>query len=372
MATYINNHIHTDFSFSPYTPAEAARAASEAGLKTAGIMDHDTCAGSREFLEAARKAKIPATCGVECRVCMSGTALEGRRLNNPDQKSVAYVAMHGIPHRYFDEVDAFFAPYREKRNIRNRAMTERINALLSGAGIGLDFDRDVLPLSRMTVTERHILFALAKKILETAGSPSGAVSFLEGRLGLSLSAADKEKILSGSYTDYRVLGVLKARLVEKFYIDATDECPHVTEFIRMVRKYYGIAAYAYLGDVGRSVTGDKKAQKFEDDYIDLLFSELKRLGFDAVTFMPTRNTPDQLDRVMSLCREYGFFQISGEDINSPFQSFVCPAYADPKFYHLVDAAFTLIEYEKAASFAPSAAVKKYPQIFANRKNGTGL
>jgi hypothetical protein len=124
--------------------------------------------------------------------------------------------------------------------------------------------------------------------------------------------------------------------------------------------------------VGQSVTGDKKAQKFEDDYIDLLFSELKRLGFDAVTFMPTRNTPDQLDRVMSLCREYGFFQISGEDINSPFQSFVCPAYADPKFYHLVDAAFTLIEYEKAASFAPSAAVKKYPQIFANRKNGTGL
>jgi hypothetical protein len=141
---------------------------------------------------------------------------------------------------------------------------------------------------------------------------------------------------------------------------------NIRDFTALAKKLGAVSAYAYLGDVGESPTGDKKAQKFEDDYIDLLFPELCRLGFDAVTFMPTRNTPAQLDRVMSLCREYGFFQISGEDINSPRQSFVCPAYADPKFAHLADAAFSLIDYENAATKDPERALRDFGFIFKNR------
>ena len=52
--------------------------------------------------------------------------------------------------------------------------------------------------------------------------------------------------------------------------------------------------HAYLGDVGESVTGDKKAQKFEDDYLDEVIACLKDIGVPAVTYMPTRNTPEQL------------------------------------------------------------------------------
>ena len=367
---YINNHIHTTYSFSPYTPSAAVEAAAAAGLCTAGIMDHDTCGGSREFLAAAERIGMPATCGVECRVDMTGTALEGRRLNNPDQKSVAYCAMHGIPHIFFDEVDAWFAPYREKRNLRNRAMVEKINLIFAGFGIELDFDRDVLPLSVSAVTERHLLFALVKKITERYPDPASAERFLEEKLGLELSGKQRAAMTGDRYDprfyEYDLLGILKSGLVASIYVDATGECPPVADYIKMVRKYFGIAAYAYLGDVGDSVTGDKKAQKFEDDYIELLFSELRRLGFDAVTFMPTRNTPEQLDRVMSLCREYGFFQISGEDINSPRQSFVCPAYADPKFAHLADAAFSLIDYENAATKDPERALRDFGFIFGNR------
>ena len=44
MTTYINNHIHTTFSFSPYTPAEAARAAAKAGLKD--FQDEEWCIDS--------------------------------------------------------------------------------------------------------------------------------------------------------------------------------------------------------------------------------------------------------------------------------------------------------------------------------------
>jgi hypothetical protein len=152
-------------------------------------------------------------------------------------------------------------------------------------------------------------------------------------------------------------------MVEKFYIDATEECPKVADFVNMVHKNGGVAAYAYLGDVGLSVTGDKKAQKFEDDYLDLLVEVIKEYGFDAITYMPTRNTPEQLERLVKLCHDNGFFQISGEDINSPRQSFRCKALDDPKFQHLIDATYTLIGYEQMASVDPVAAKDKYKVMF---------
>ena len=49
---FVNNHIHTCYSFSPYTPTSAVFYAWKAGLRTAGIMDHDSVGGMREFIEA--------------------------------------------------------------------------------------------------------------------------------------------------------------------------------------------------------------------------------------------------------------------------------------------------------------------------------
>ncbi|MBQ6904381.1 MAG: hypothetical protein IJQ26_07645, partial [Lachnospiraceae bacterium] len=51
----------------------------------------------------------------------------------------------------------------------------------------------------------------------------------------------------------------------------------------------------------------------------------------------------------ALCEQYDMFQISGEDINSPGQSFVIRAMDDPAFRNLIDATWKLIEHEKEVS-----------------------
>ena len=104
--------------------------------------------------------------------------------------------------------------------------------------------------------------------------------------------------------------------------------------------------------VGDSVTGDKRAQKFEDDYLDELIDYVAKLGFKAVTYMPSRNTKAQLTRLRALCEKYGLFQISGEDINSPRQSFVCEAQRDPDFANLYEATWALIAHEWRATENP--------------------
>lgn len=355
--SFVNNHIHTIYSFSPYSPTKALYMAWQNGLGTAGIMDHDSVSGAREFIEAGEIIGMPVTVGAECRVSMKDTALSGKRINNPDQISVAYVAIHGIPHQMLDKFDTFFEKYRRLRNLRNIKMCRRINEVMAPYGVAIDFKADVLPLSSSweggSVTERHVLFALTKKLTTRFPVPSDLLAFLENDMKLALSAKVRDQIANGEKTpefyEYDILGALKSNLVEKIYVDATDECPDVTEYIALCRETGAISAYAYLGDVGDSVTGDKKAQKFEDDYIDLLISELKRLGFNAITYMPSRNTRAQLERIMKLCRDNGFFEISGEDINSPRQSFICKAMEDPMFAHLTDATYALIEHERAAS-----------------------
>ena len=98
--------------------------------------------------------------------------------------------------------------------------------------------------------------------------------------------------------------------------------------------------------MGNSVTGDKKAQKFEDDYLDDVFQCLNDVGVNAVTYRPTRNTQAQLERLRGLCDANGKFQVSGEDINTPRQSFIIKAMENPMFANLIDATWKLIEHEK--------------------------
>ncbi len=347
----VNNHIHTTFSFSPYSPTKAIWMAYNAGLKTAGIMDHDSLSGAREFIEAGKIVGILTTIGVECRVSMKETPLSDRRINNPDQKGIAYTTIHGVPHQHIDEVISFFRPYVKARNERNRKMIDRINELTAPYGIRTDFDNDVVPLSEFanggSITERHLLFAVSKKITERFGKGEAVVKFLRDDMGIALSGkvAGFLSDENNPFYEYDLLGALKSNMVEKFYIDAAEECPDVKTVVALAARINAFSAYAYLGDVGDSVTGDKKTQKFEDDYIEELFEVIKDLQFKAVTYMPSRNTMEQLRRVRALCDRYGFFQISGEDINSPRQSFICEAQRNPEFANLYESTMTLIRHE---------------------------
>ena len=344
---YINNHIHTTYSFSPYSPTAAVYAARMEGLCTAGIIDHDSISGAEEFLEAAKMINIPVTIGMECRVSMEGTRLEGRRTNNPDQEGVSYMTIQSVPHDKIATLTEFFKPYQAARHERNRKMIVKINEMV---GVSLDYDRDVLPLSEAQdnggVTERHLMYALAIELVKQVGKGQGMIDKLIC-LGMNLSEKQKTMLLDTEYPfyEYDVLGMLKGTFVPKIFINATDECPKLPDMVKLCADVDAYLCYAYLGDVGDSVTGDKKAQKFEDDYLDDVFECLKEEGVKAVTYMPTRNTPAQLERLRALCDSYGMFQISGEDINSPRQSFVIKAMENPMFANLIDATWKLIEHE---------------------------
>ena len=374
VARDVNNHIHTTYSFSPYSPTAAVWFARAAGLCTCGLMDHDSIAGAQEFLAAAKAAHMGATIGLECRVSYRDTPFADRKLNNPDQKGVVYMALHGVPHDRAAELNAFFAPYREKRNDRNRKMVQAINGMMGRYGIEIDFDADVVPLSNYkkggSVTERHLSSALAYRMIDVIGKGRPLVDFIKNELKLPVSGRIEGYLLdeANPHMMYDLLGWIKSQLISRFYIDATDECPDVRDLLALSERVGAISAYAYLGDVGDSVTGDKRAQKFEDDFLDELVEYVAGLGYHAITYMPSRNTRAQLQRLRALCDRYGLFQISGEDINQPRQSFVCEAQRAPEFNNLYEATWALIAHEWRATDDPqnglfsAGSVAKWPDL----------
>lgn len=367
-----NNHIHTIYSFSPYSPVKAAYMAYASGLTSAGIMDHDSVSGAKEFKAACAMLGLGSTCGVEVRAKFDKGF---GKINHPDQKDCIYMAAHGIPAQNIDKFNDYLSSYRKKRNERNAKMCELITGKFGKFGIALDFEKDVYPLSMAkeggSITERHLLYALALKLASRFGRTETLVEFLGNDLGLSVSDKIKKYLLDeeNPHFNYDLLGVLKADTAF-FYIDADEEMPEASEFIKFAKEMGAIPAYAYLGDVGDSVTGDKKAQKFEDAFLNELIDELKKDGFLAIAYMPTRNTPEQLKRLQKLCRENDFFEISGEDINSPRQKFACAALASPEYAHLIDSTWALIGHEAVSSkkgtdygMFSERAVKETPSLY---------
>ncbi|MDR2631892.1 MAG: PHP domain-containing protein [Spirochaetaceae bacterium] len=369
----INNHIHTIYSFSPYTPSMAARKARDAGLEAAGSVDHDSIAAAEEMLSACALLGIGGCVGFEVRVSFKTGPdgkpgpFAGRKINNPDSAGLVYMTVQGIPRPAINRVRDFLAPLQEERILRTRAMTAAANDLFRDAALPgeallplLDFEADIWGRSKAAegggITERHLLAAMAEKLIQTDGKGPALTEKLKTRFGLEpspkimglLGEADNPHYL------FDLIGVLKSALLPRIFIQPGErECipaEKVTEFARSIG---AIPAYAYLGDVGESPTGDKRAEKFEDAYIEELFDELVRRGFEAVTYMPPRNTWEQLLRVQRLCRERGLMEISGVDINSSRQSFNCPEVLLPEFRHLLDTTWALIAHERLSSVNPA-------------------
>jgi hypothetical protein len=223
------------------------------------------------------------------------------------------------------------------------------------------------------ITERHIIAAHSRKLIEAHGKGAGLVRFLEEDLRLTIPGRVRGYLLDteNPHYLYDLLGLLKAFYADAFFIHPdTTECLDVREVIAFAEQIGGIAAYAYLGDVTESPTGDKKAEHFEDAFLDELMAWLGRLGFRAVTYMPPRNTRPQLERIGRLCAQHGFLQISGVDINSSRQSFNCPEILDPRFANLITATWALIGHEKLSTVTPGAgifgprAVAQFPDLAA--------
>ena len=251
-----NNHIHTCFSFSPYTPTHAALLARRAGLRVVGSVDHDSIGAAAEMSEATSVLGMGSVTGFEIRARFGeGTPLAQRKLNNPDSVGVAYMTVQGVPAPAREKVAEWLAPRRATRLKRTLAMAERANQILTDLGLEpFDPQADMVSISQYAngggITERHLLAAMASALIRGFGRGPALTEGL-AQMGVEippslaavLSDADNPHLM------YDLLGVLKANYLDRIYIQPTDELPSAAEVVAFADSVGAIATYAYLGDV---------------------------------------------------------------------------------------------------------------------------
>ena len=370
----VNNHVHSSYSFSPYSPTNIVSEAVKSGLQIVGLMDHDTVAGAEEFLDAGKRLGIATTIGCEIRVRLDINEYKNKHINNPDETNIIYIAIHGIPKKNLESATSFLKPIRLARKNRMQLQTKNLNTFLEekNVSIKINFHDDVLLSSNFnsggTITERHILYAFSKKLVQKFGKGEKLLSVIENNLVDFIDPKIKGYLCDTSNPHYifDLLGLLKSSLVPKFFIpSSSNECPSVNDVIPFAKSIDAIPAYAYLGDVNESPTKDKKTQKFEDAFLENLLDDLKKIGFQAITYMPPRNSNNQLSRLRLLCKKYNFMEISGVDINSSRQSFNCPILLEKEFDHLIDAAWALVAHEKLSEKDPPEGLFNYEDKMIN-------
>jgi len=362
-AAEINNHIHTIYSFSPYSPSMAALQARNAKLGAAGSVDHDSIAAAVEMIDACAVLGIGGCVGAELRVSFrtgpdgKTSPFASRKINSPDSYGYAYMTVQGVPSQSIGKMADFLKPLRAERLKRTQAMTVSANVILKDAGLAeIDFNRDVVAASKYAegggITERHLLAAMAGKLMLKYGKGPALAGALASKMGIAVPPKIAALLSDPGNIHYLydLLGILKSELLPGIYIQPDEnECIPAKVVTAFAESIGAIPAYPYLGDIGESPTGDKKGEKFEDDFIEELFAEITRLGYRAVAYMPPRNTVEQLRRVRKLSAEWGFMEISGVDINSSRQSFNCPEVLQDEFRHLLDTTWALIAHERLAS-----------------------
>jgi hypothetical protein len=358
----VNNHIHTIYSFSPYTPSMAALRAWEAGLGVAGSVDHDSVAAAEEMLAACALLGIAGSVGFEVRVSLKGPpGAEGpfarRKINNPDSEGLVYMTVQGIPRWAFSQTAEFLRPLREERLTRTDAMTGGDNVFLREGGMGeIGFEEEVQGRSRYDegggITERHLLAALGDRFIRRYGRGPALSAGLEAALGIRVAPKIRALLAdpANPHYLYDLLGLLKAEFLPRIFIQPGEkECLPAERVTAFAASIGALPAYAYLGDVGESPTGDKRREPFEDGFIGELFAELSRRGYRGVTYMPPRNTVEQLRTVQGLAAKWGLVEIYGVDINSSRQSFHCPEVLREEFRGLLDNGWALAAHERLAS-----------------------
>jgi len=357
----VNNHIHTIYSFSPYTPSMAAYQARASGLAAAGSVDHDSIGAALEMLEASAVLGIGSTVGFELRVSMLDSPFAGWKLNNPDSPGIAYMTIQGLPRAAIPKAARFLRPINEARGVRNGKMTEKASSILESNGYcGIDYVDDVLPQSKMveggSVTERHILSAVAHAIIARHGKGPALLDGIIKDLGLTIPARAKAWLEDGNNPHYLfdLLGILKTGFLDRVFIQPDNsECIPAKSALDFALGVGAIPAYAYLGDIADSPTGDKKAEKFEDGFLDEFVAYVAELGYKAIAYMPPRNTPVQIARLRKLMAHHNLMEISGVDINSSRQSFNCPEVLAPEMSRLLDATWALVAHEKLSGLDPA-------------------
>lgn len=271
-----NIQIHTSYSFSPYTPSMAAFMAHKFSLKIAGILDSYSISGAKEFISACKILDLTYSVGLELRGDFSA-------INTPHSN----IALFGIAEKNFKTLSKYLEKFR-KHQIQNvKSTIVAVNKKLEPYGITISLKDDVLPIIQnkrdKVLLSKYVYFALADKIITKFGQGEKCYEFLRTSLNMEISELDMG-LLADETNPFYIYDLVNIIAENYIVFGAEKHYEQVDKIITLGHSVGAICSFEYaLSKFTKKLTQNELVE-----YNRKLIKNLKALGFDAVSFDPSK------------------------------------------------------------------------------------
>ena len=325
----VNIQTHTIYSFSPYTPSMAAYMAYKFDLRVAGILDNYTVAGAKEFIEACRILNLTSSVGVELRANFG----EG-------ETPYSNVALFGIAQKYFAPLKKALVPYRDTRKENVESTLNAVNKKVVSYGISIDFKKDVKPLVQEVLLSKYVYFDLAKKIIEKFGEGEKSCSFLIEALKMELTETEIGLLcdVTNPYYVYDMANIIS----DNYTVFHTfKNYPLPEEIVKIGHDVGAICSYEYVIKRGKGKMSDEERIEFNHR----LIKRLKNIGFDAISFDPSKFSSAVLSDFKKLIKENDLLPINLTRVEFPRRRFDCTCADKELKKDMTDAVYAIVGSE---------------------------
>lgn len=303
----ITLNIHTYFSFSPYSPTQAAYSAYKRGVKLACVCDYATTSGVKEFFAGCRRLGVIPVAGVEI------TAVNGDKLWP--------VSVYGLSEKDCRDAEPFLKKFRLTRIENARRAAEQINRRFKKSGVSIDFDKDVLPSVKTkkggTVTYKHIYYAFGQKLIEKFGQGKPLADFIRYKLCVDVSESEYNLLCDGKnpFYIYDLVLALRANL----HFSSPEGLPSLEKVIAAISARSLITACEFKSAASwlENELGDDKARAEFEKFV----TEAKTLGFNAVCLHSKNISEKTLEVYAGILKANEMLAIPLERIEYPRSKF---------------------------------------------------
>lgn len=351
----INLNVHTNYSFSPYSPSLAAYMAYKSGVKIVCDCDYGTEYGAEEFCSACDELGISSFPGFE--VTLSG----GER---KEHLCAIYSVTPNVMQKYRPLLESF----REVCKERAMKVCEKINKKLRKFDVLLDFEKDVYNLVKnrkgATLTLKHVYMATGKKLEQKFGRGRKLAEFLRTTLCLDIQEGEYNLLCDANnpFYEYDLISALRHNFSG---VEGGLTPPALTDYLEVAKECGSAVAYEYFAPenwLKNQTESQKTVQDFEQ-----LVDVVKQKGFNTVCVFSQNLSEEIIIEFIKVLEQKQMLAVFAEKTEYPRNHFasvapaVCREYLEKCAYALLgsyvsmkinpqDGMFSQKSIEKCPSF----------------------
>lgn len=342
--------VPTSYSVGAHSPSYIAFEARTSGLGAVGSMDELSIDASGELYEACKTVGIGSTFGFCLEVSFDAAPIKEILPSEPDGTTLSRIELYGVPFTSRDHIQQFLRPIQDARNARQRKQTGRLNKAISSLGLGsLEYDSEVLSATNSggSVTDLHLMLALARRIVKRKKSEAELTAFLRESVGISLTDEHAQELVAaeGQSRAYRLAELLKERFIGEIALSPNrSECVSVADVVSFASEVGAIPCFR-LADLPQDA-----------ETLQSLLDGLVQMRFAGISFAPADLSAEQVQQLHAAALERELLELPATSRyggnESGQENLALPALSESEHGHLLRNSWALVAHQQLEACNP--------------------